>query len=351
MSQTHQAAILSEKGTPLSITTRQTPTPAPNELLIQVHALAINPVDHYQRDHGFFIKEYPAILGSDVAGIVIQTGSSTRVDGPKPGTRVTALASSFFNPGADHGAFQSLVLVSEDTVSLLPDSYSFVEGAVFPVAVATTWNGWVWAGLSPATASITTTKSHSEGKGVFVWGASSSIGSLAVQEAKLMGFTVYATASKSHHDYIKSLGATRVFDYKNEDVWDQMVRAASEDGIVIRIGFHATGDQQLAANVLDALRGEEKAKLAIAPIVDPGLKVPDGIEFAFVYPPQDPEEMRERNRSIFVDWLGPALAARELVASPHIKVIKGGLESVDEALDELKAGVSCSKIVVELEEV
>lgn len=238
--------------------------------------------------------------------------------------------------------------MTEDTVALLPDSYSFVEGAVFPLAVATMWNGWVWAGLSPDTTSMTTIKSESAGQGVFIWGASSSIGSLAVQEAKLMGFTVYATASKSHHDYIKDLGATRVFDYKDEDVLEQIVRAASEDGINIRIGFHATGDQQLAANVLDALRGEEKAKLAIAPILDPGLKVPDGIESAFVYPPQDPEEMRERNRSIFVDWLERSLAARELVASPHIKVIKGGLESVDQALDELKAGVSCLKIVVEL---
>ncbi|KAJ5966378.1 hypothetical protein N7481_013092 [Penicillium waksmanii] len=342
--QTHQAATLPSKATALKTTTRQTPTPGPTELLIEVHALALNPVDYHQRDTGFFIQEYPAILGSDVAGVIISSGPLTR-ESMKPGTRVTALASSFFNAGVDYGAFQRRVLVPEETVAILPDG-----GAVFPLAAVTTWNGWVWAGLMPAATTSQVQVSASE-EGVFVWGASSSIGALAVQEAKLMGFVVYATASGRHHDYIRGLGADRVFDYKDEDVLGQIVQAAGADGVRIRIGYHATGDQHLAADVLHALRGEgqgEKSKLAIAPILDPELKVPDGVEAAFVYPPQDRAELKERNRAIFVDWLEGKLAGKQVVASPHIKVIKGGLGSVNGALDELKAGVSCLKIVVEL---
>ncbi|KAJ5754642.1 zinc-binding oxidoreductase-like protein CipB [Penicillium manginii] len=331
---------------PINNNNPENPNPSPTELLIEVHALALNPVDHHQRDTGFFIQEYPAIIGSDVAGVIISSGPSTRA-ALRPGTRVTALASSFFNGGADYGAFQRRVLVSEETVSVLPDGVSFVEGAVFPLAAFTSWNGWVWAGLLPtATAGLA-----GVGEGVFVWGASSSIGALAVQEAKVMGFVVYATASPQHHDYIRGLGADRVFDYKDTDVLDQIVRAAGADGVSIRIGYHATGNQQLAADVLDALRGEregEKSKLAIAPILDLEWKVPDGVEAAFVYPPQDRAELKERNRAIFVDWLEGKLASKQVVASPHIKVIKGGLESVNGALDELKAGVSCLKIVVEL---
>lgn len=343
---THQAASLLEKGTSLKVSTRPTPNPSPNDLLIEVHALALNPVDHHQRDTGLFIQEYPAIIGCDVAGIIIAAGASTR-ESLKPGTRVTALASCFFNPGADYGAFQERVLVSEETVSILPDTYSFVEGAVFPLAAVTSWNGWVWAGLKPnGTVSA-------KGEGVFVWGASSSIGALAVQEAKGMGLTVYATASARHHEYIRGLGASRVFDYKDVDVLDQIVKAAGEDGVRVRIGYLATGDQQLAADVLDALRGDwgvegVKSKLAIAPILEEGVKVSDEIDFAFVYPPQDRGEMKESQRAIFVDWLEDALASKQVVASPHIKVIKGGLKSVNGALDELKAGVSCLKIVVEL---
>ncbi|OQE19438.1 hypothetical protein PENSTE_c015G00103 [Penicillium steckii] len=350
MSTTHQTVILSHKGEPLTITTRPTPKPGPNELLIEVHTLAINPVDHFQRDYGVFIKDYPAILGSDVAGIIIETGSSTRST-LKIGTRVTALASTFFTPGNDYGAFQKRVLVKEDFVSVLPNSFSFVEGACFPLAVMTSWNGWIWAGLEPMStigSGTSTTTTTSTNEGVFVWGASSSVGTLAVQAAKLMGFKVYATASQQHHEYILGLGATRVFDYQNANVLDQIVSTARSDGVSIRIGYLATGDQQLAVNTLDALRGTDNAKLAIAPIVDSELKVPDGVESAFVSPPQDPDELRERSRSIFVNWLENKLAAKELVSSPHAKVIQDGLESVNGALDELKAGVSCLKIVVEL---
>ncbi|KAK5789554.1 hypothetical protein VI817_008677 [Penicillium citrinum] len=351
MSKTHQAAITSQKGEALTITNRPTPSPGPNELLIEVHALALNPVDHYQRDTGVFITEYPTILGSDVAGIIIETGSSTR-SALKRGTRVVALASTFFTPGNDYGAFQERVLVKEDTVSVLPESYSFIEGACFPLAVITAWNGWIWAGLEPtsATSSGTRASTSSTGvsEGVLVWGASSSVGTLAVQTAKLMGFTIYATASQRHHEYILGLGAKRVFDYKDVNVLDQIVSAARDEGVTIRIGYHAIGDQQLAVDTLDALRGSDHAKVAIAPILDPGLKVPDSIESAFVYAPLDPDELRKRVRLIFVEWLESKLAAKEVAPSPYAKVVKGGLESVNGALDELKSGVSCMKVVVEL---
>ena len=130
MSTTHQAAIVPQKGGPLAIVQRETPTPAPNELLIQVHAVALNPVDIYQRDRGMFITDYPAVLGSDVSGIVAKVGSSVTL---APGTRVTAFASAFMHQGSpDYGALQRYVLVHEEMVTILPESYSFTEGSVFP---------------------------------------------------------------------------------------------------------------------------------------------------------------------------------------------------------------------------
>ena len=164
-----------------------------------------------------------------------------------------------------------------------------------------------------------------------------------------MGFTVYATASLQHHEYIKSLGATRVFDYKSENVLAEIVDAAKADGVTIRVGYHATGSQQLAADVMSNLRhGTEKAKLTIAPLVDPDLKVPEGVEAAFIRPPQGLEARNERLHWIFGTWLQGKLAAKEIVASPRIKVLEGGLASANQALEEWKAGVSCLKIVVEL---
>src|SRR5437764_1056724 len=71
MAATHQAAILPQKGGPLSVGERATPEPGPNEVLIEVKAVALNPVDYFQRDFGMPpVPVYPAVIGSDSAGIV-----------------------------------------------------------------------------------------------------------------------------------------------------------------------------------------------------------------------------------------------------------------------------------------
>jgi NADPH:quinone reductase-like Zn-dependent oxidoreductase len=342
-SPTHQAAVIPQKGGPLAVIQRQTPEPGAEELLIEVHAVALNPVDFYQRDMGIFIEDYPAVIGSDVGGVVVKTGSSVSSDTPKPGTRVTAFASAFMQKGnPNYGALQKYVLVSEETVTVLPDSFSFIEGSVFPMAALTTWNGWLWAGVPREV-------SPKGEEGVLIWGASSSMGAFAVQGAKLSGYTVYATASPQHHEYLKGLGASRVFDYKSEDVLKRIVDASKEDGLTFRIGYHATGSQQLSVDVMDALRGgPEKVKLAIAPRLDASVKVPEGVESAFVLPPEHLEERKERCSWIFKTWLQGNLAAGKLVPSPRIQVVEGGLESANKALDELKAGVSGVKLVLEL---
>ncbi|KAJ5759914.1 hypothetical protein N7520_007070 [Penicillium odoratum] len=342
-SSTHLAAVIPQKGGPLALIQRPTPTPGPNQLLIQVKAVAINPVDYYQRELGVFIENYPAICGSDVAGIVAKTGSNMRPGTPKAGDRVVAFASAYlYNADPDYGAYQEYVLISEDVVSILPGGYTFVEGSVFPMAAWTTWNGWLWAGMGRE-------YRGASGEGVLIWGASSSVGAFAVQEARLMGLTVYATAGVKNHEYIKGLGATKVFDYREEDVLGKIVDAAKEDGVVIRVGYHATGSQQLAVDVLSALgQGLGNSKLAIAPIVEKDLKVPDGVETTFVLPPNDIDARNERTRWIFGTWLQEKLASKEVVASPYIKVVEGGLASANRALDEWKAGVSCTKIVFEV---
>ena len=175
------------------------------------------------------------------------------------------------------------------------------------------------------------------------------MGSFAVQAAKLSGYTVYATASPQHHEFLKGLGASRVFDYKAGDVLKQMLNAAKEDGLEFKMGYHATGSQQLSVDVMKALSGEaEKVKLAIASIVDTSVKVPESVETAFVSPPEDLEMRYEQCAWIFKTWLQEKLATRQVVVSPKIKVVEGGLESANQALDELKAGVSGLKLVLEL---
>ena len=139
----HTAAVLQSKGTPFEVTHRPTPTPGPHDLLIEVKAIALNPIDYYMRDFGFMLSNFPTVVGSDIAGTVISAGSSVSADAPKVGSRVTAFAPAFFTGGvADYGALQTRVLVPAVNATELPQRMSFSEGSLLPMAVVTAWSGW-----------------------------------------------------------------------------------------------------------------------------------------------------------------------------------------------------------------
>ncbi|RDL37398.1 Uncharacterized protein BP5553_04831 [Venustampulla echinocandica] len=340
----HLAAVLPSKGSSLSVTYRPTPKPGPTDILIEVKSIALNPIDVGMRDIGFAIASYPAIPGSDVAGTVISIGSSVAADAPQPGTRVAGFAPAFAMKGdPDYGGFQTRVLVPEANVTPLPEGVSFNEAAMLPMAVYTTWAGWYQLGIDRATA-----YDPSEKKGILVWGGSSSIGSSAVQLAKLMGFVVYATASEKHHEYVKSLGATRVFDYKSKDVSESIVKAAKADGVEIQLGYDAIGEVQPCLNVLEAAKGSGVAKLATSKPIQPDTPTMDGVEVSFISIPADTKVRTEFFHQAFNVWLKEKLETKEFVPSPRARVVSGGLEGLNEALDELKKGVSATKLVLEL---
>ena len=340
----HLAAILPSKGSAFEVLHRPTPTPAPNELLIEVKSGALNPLDWIQRDFGVFIDSYPAVLGSDVAGIVLSASSSASSDAPKPGTRIAAFATAFSSQGApDYGAFQKRVLVPAENVVPLPPGMSFNEASLLPAAVRTAWAGWYAIGLPRDTAYTAADK-----KGMLVWGGASSIGSAAVQIAKLMGFIVYVTASEKHHEYLKSLGATRVFDYKDDHVVNSIVKAAKEDGVTIQTGFDAVGQLKSCLDILKEFKGKETSKLAEATPLSEDSPKEDGVEVKFIAPPEDEKEKKEHFHFVFRVWLKEKLEKGEFVPSPRIQVVRGGLESAQKGLDELKKGVSGVKLVLEL---
>jgi len=341
----HLATILPSKGAEFEVTHRPTPTPGPNELLIEVKSIALNPVDYYQREHGFSIADYPAILGSDVAGIIISAGSSVTAEDLKPGTRVAAFASCFYEKGApDYGAFQTRVIVPAANAVPLPHGISFNEASLLPMSVETAWAGWYSIGLARDTKYTAADK-----KGLLVWGGASSVGSAAVQIAKSMGFIVYATASEKHHEYLKKLGASRVFDYKSENVVGQIIKAAKEDGVTIQTGCDAVrGALEQCMEVLKELKGEGMAKLASAPRLPEDFPKVDGVEVKFIGAPADAEERTEHFHFVFNVWLKEKLANGEFVPSPKVQVIQGGLEAVNKGLDELKKGVSGVKLVLEV---
>ncbi|KAF8860069.1 GroES-like protein [Acephala macrosclerotiorum] len=319
--------------------------PGPNELLIQVKSIALNPADNAQLHLGILIASYPIILGSDIAGTIISVHSS--VTEFKAGNRVLAGVSAFFEKANnDYGAFQEFVLAKKWMITPLPENVSFSQGAMLPMAVSTAWNGWFALEIPRDTKYTPKDK-----KGMLVWGGASSVGSAALQSARLMGYHVYTTASLKHHEYLKSLGATHVFDYRDGEVVKKIVEVVRGEGVSLDLAYDAVGGLQECMDVLKEFGGDgKKPKMAeaIPPLVETA-KEQDLVDVRNMNLPRDsPEAFQDHFHFIFNVWLKEKLESGEYVPSPGLQVVEGGLESLPKHLDTLKAGVSGVKLVLEI---
>jgi NADPH:quinone reductase-like Zn-dependent oxidoreductase len=179
------------------------PIAADNEVLVQVHAASVNPLDwHYLRgtpyvvrlDAGFGKPENPR-LGVDFAGTVEAVGKSvTRF---KPGDEVF---------GGKFGAFAEYVSVREDRALVLkPANMTFEQAAAVPIAAITALQGLRDKGqIRP-------------GQKVLINGASGGVGTFGVQLAKSFGAEVTGVCSTKNVAMVRSIGADHVIDYTQED--------------------------------------------------------------------------------------------------------------------------------------
>ncbi|KIL93988.1 hypothetical protein FAVG1_02550 [Fusarium avenaceum] len=371
---THLAAVLPGEGQPFEIQTRPTPKPGPNELLIAVKSVAINPADALMREHGLFISEFPTVIGFDMSGLVLEVGENvpSDVDGTticfEPGvTRVAAYsASAWRGCDPDYGPFQEKCLVPWQHVAPLPDHMSWNQAATLPVSVQVPLSAWDAMGvprMGGNSASDHADQSHGTSKkeeALLVWGASSSIGTMGVQTARLMCrdpsypfAAVYATAGSANHEYIRSLGADRVFDYKDPSVVESIISAAKADGLAIRHCFLATGQLALCQAVLKAFgeQGTKSTKIGSAVPIPQDAEILDGVEVIFVKPSMANEEERlEQFRYWIGTWLRENLTRGTVKPSPEPSVVGKGLEYINAGLDQLAQGVSCRKLVIEISE-
>ncbi|KAF7558759.1 hypothetical protein G7046_g5396 [Stylonectria norvegica] len=373
---THLAAVTLAKGEPFEIQTRPTPKPGPGELLIGVKSVALNPADAIMRDHGLFIPTYPTVIGFDMSGLVLEVGDNVPVsatDGPlfRPGiTRVAVYAASFwksFDP--DYGVFQEQCLVPwQHAVSLPDDGISWNQAATLPVAVQVPLNAWDVMGIPRAgeatgSSSVSTTfdskslaertqknKEHKR-EALLVWGASSSVGTMGVQSARLLRddgessfAAVYATAGAANHEYVRALGADRVFDYKEPLIVEAIISAAEKDGLVINHCFLATGNLAPCQAVLKAFVQNseggkaQKRKIASAPVVPPNAEVVEGIETIFVVPSMDESERLAHFQYCMGTWLRENLGKGTIKPSPEPRVVGKGLEAINAGLNILLGG-------------
>lgn len=186
----------------------QIPMPAPSsgEVRIRVHAASINPIDwkirlgELQKNYGVAL---PYIPGRDVAGTIDAIGPG--ITRWKVGDEVIAVL--------DGGGLAEYVIAAAEDIAPKPAKLSFKEAAGIPTASLAAWR------------TLITNADLKAGQRVLIHGGAGGVGSTAVQLARWRGAHVIATASASNHDYLKSIGADEVIDYRTtrfEDVVKNM---------------------------------------------------------------------------------------------------------------------------------
>ncbi|KAK2991364.1 hypothetical protein RJ640_024037 [Escallonia rubra] len=177
------------------------PTPQGNQVLVQVFAAALNPIDCKMRQHPIVPADFPVVPGCDMAGVVVAKGVG--VTKLALGDEVYGNIQNF-NEGTIKrlGTLAEFIVVEENLVALKPKNLSFDEAASLSVAVQTAIEGFKTAGFQ-------------QRQKVFVVGGAGGVGTLVVQLAKhLFGASeVVATTSTSKVEFVKSLGADKVVDY------------------------------------------------------------------------------------------------------------------------------------------
>ncbi|TAM82036.1 MAG: NADPH:quinone reductase [Candidimonas sp.] len=190
------------------------PHPGPTDVLVRMEASEVNFVDLFVRSGAYRTHTpFPFVIGRDLVGIVVEVGPG--VEQFSPGDRVWC--NSLGHDGRQ-GAWAEYAVVPDDRLYLLPTGVDTKQAAAVLHAAATAYIGLVREAKLTA------------GETIFVEGSGGAVGSAVVQLATAMGVRVIASASGKDSEWCQTCGAEKVFDYRREDLYEQ-VRAAAPRGI------------------------------------------------------------------------------------------------------------------------
>jgi NADPH:quinone reductase-like Zn-dependent oxidoreductase len=368
----NSAAWLTAERSPLVVQPAPYTAPAADEIVIRNRAIAVNPLDSVKQTSGNLMYgwvKYPAVLGEDVAGEVVEVGSAvTRF---RVGDRVLAYAVGLEKQrnSAAEGAFQLYTVALQHLASPIPESMSFDDAAVLPLGLSTAASALFQndqLGLRHPSAAPSPV-----GETLLVWGGSTSVGSNAIQLAVAAGYDVISTASPKNHDYVKSLGARLVFDYRSATVVQDVASALRGRTLAGAIAV-GTGSAKPTARIVAAVPGRKRVAMTSPPVSFEGLPgrrlsprlistmsrlvastsalqvrcLLRGIRAKFIW--GSSLMNNEVGPMIYEHFLPAALASGQIISAPRARVVGVGLEHVQTALDALRAGVSAEKLVVRL---
>ncbi|MCJ1311654.1 hypothetical protein MMC25_005327 [Agyrium rufum] len=235
---THKAIVTVAVRAPLEIMEVPTVQPVGREVRVKVQWTASTPLDLHQNDGGLLVK-FPQILGDSVAGIVEEVGLRVR------NLAVGDQAFGFCFAELKCGGQQEFVTVAETSLSKLSPNFSLQEAVTLPNNVVTVFHAVTKDLLLPLAWPCPQTPSPSHANTpILIWGGASSCGQYALQILSHWGYrNLLATASPSHHTYLRSLGAAHVFDYRDPEVSRHTMEAVEEQTPVIPFIFDCIGSK------------------------------------------------------------------------------------------------------------
>lgn len=344
MAPRNRASWLKEKQSPQNVVDDAPYTePSTNELVIKATATAINPADFMIQKLGILINEYPAILGCDVAGEVVQVHPSLE-DQFKIGDRVVGSAQPL-RPKGDcycYSAFQEYVVLQAPCIAKIPTGVSYKDAVVLPLGFNTAASCLFTAETLELPGPKIPMPEHGVNGHFIVWGASSSVGACAVQLATAAGYAVVGVGSTKNHGMIQDAGAVKAFDQSNANIVQDI--AESLKGKEVAGAFLAVNSEdalKCMCNILDIVGG----KKFISSVV-PGSEAwaTAGVKVTTNF--MSGAGSRLKCQGVVWPWLNEAMERGDMKYLPKPEVVGNGLGDIQKACDLLEKGVSAKKLVV-----
>ncbi len=298
-----------------------------NDVLIEIKASAVNPIDKeiiLGKLQAMLPVPFPCTVAYDVSGVVVEKGSEVKD---------LALGDSVYSrvPQEQMGTIAEFVAVNADAVAKKPTNITFEEAAGIPLAGLTALQALENAGI----------KANDK---VLIHAGSGGVGSFAVQYAKEKGAYVYTTTSTANLEWVKALGADRVIDYKTEDY-----KTIVKD---LDIVFDTLG-QHYSAEALELVKAGGKVVSVVGPLDEETAKM-FGIQ-DYRLPPELTTPIKKKNASykfIFMHPNGAHLGQiKTLIENGKIKPIVDKIypfEQSIEALNYLNSGRAKGKIIIKM---
>ncbi|KAI4211280.1 MAG: hypothetical protein LQ351_005964 [Letrouitia transgressa] len=326
-----------QKGGPFALVKVPKPTPGPGEVAIRLRMIDLNPVDWKKLHFGIMVESWPTVLGADGAGVVEAVGEG--VSKFKTGDEVMTLC----GPEPRSAGYQEVVCVAEKSVARKPTNLSLEEAATLPICFFTSAAA-VYHGLGIPLPFLPGGDSTGfEPKSVLVLGGSSAVGAGVVQILRLSlpSATILTTSSSKHHARLSSLGATKAFDQRSGSLVPDII-SATPGGKGVDAIIDTVGSAAEQKDIFETLRPDgpkEYAEVATGA----QMQVPEGVK-----------RQLTGGRMLFglPGGLNAMPTLAELVEEgrfrvpTQVKKVGSGFEAIPKGLEELKAGVSGTKLVV-----